>query len=55
MIVVRRNCLKLGMSLGLLTLLGGCAGAPGIAPPGKDAALVQGPPISDIVTPSMRL
>jgi curli biogenesis system outer membrane secretion channel CsgG len=29
----------------------GCAWAPGIALPKRDAALVQGPPISDIVTP----
>lgn len=35
----------------LLTLLAGCAGAPGIAEPTKDATLVQGPPVSDIVTP----
>jgi curli biogenesis system outer membrane secretion channel CsgG len=35
----------------LLTVAGGCAGAPGIAEPTKDAKLVQGPPVSDIVTP----
>ena len=29
----------------------GCAWAPGIALPKRDAALVQGPPISDIITP----
>lgn len=42
---------RLGACLALLTILGGCAGAPGISEPTKDAKLVQGPPVSDIVTP----
>jgi len=33
------------------TAISGCAGAPGIAEPRKDAKLVEGPPIVDITTP----
>lgn len=36
---------------GGLVLLGGCAFAPGIDLPSENAGLVQGPPITDIVTP----
>ncbi len=42
---------KFGACLAMLLLAGGCAGAPGISEPTKDAKLVQGPPVSDIVTP----
>ncbi|WP_061934027.1 CsgG/HfaB family protein [Aureimonas sp. AU22] len=38
-------------SLLCLALLSGCAGAPGVAGSTSNAKLVQGPPISDIVTP----
>ncbi|WP_185983154.1 CsgG/HfaB family protein [Aureimonas mangrovi] len=34
-----------------LSLLAGCAGAPGVAGSTSNAKLVQGPPITDIVTP----
>lgn len=33
------------------SILAGCAGAPGVASSTSDAKLVQGPPVSDIVTP----
>lgn len=42
---------RLVASLLALSVLSGCAGAPGVAGSTSNAKLVQGPPISDIVTP----
>ncbi len=41
----------LALFLVATTALQGCAGAPGVAGSTSNARLVQGPPISDIVTP----
>ncbi|WP_168990448.1 CsgG/HfaB family protein [Aureimonas flava] len=43
--------LVLSLLVGAATALQGCAAAPGVAGSTSDAKLVQGPPISDIVTP----
>jgi len=46
-----RTLLRSGAAILLSAALAGCAGAPGVAGSTSNAKLVQGPPISDIVTP----
>jgi hypothetical protein len=48
---MRSPALRLVAIFAALASLSACAGAPGVAGSTSNAKLVQGPPISDIVTP----